>query len=382
MEDLSNLKFYLKAPEHYSLREVLALLDKVRAKSIQDKSTFQSALYLLKNEDRRAMMEDRLKILDNSLRKVISYRNTLNQTAGAWLKAHGHYSEFQMTNNEFLVSFCLRYGLKIPTITEFDSCPCCKAKLKNNIPCKVDAYGHHFASGCMKDIKSNSGLSQGVQPHAIHDAIRTTLHRIAKHAMAKSIQEPTWLLYVEGAQNQLRADLAVNLLSSDFVNIIYAIDVAVTCPFDGAKAGVPKVTYNDNGGELPKDLHDRRANIRKADKISKYQETCRNKNITFVPFILYSTGKIHKNGISFLTKLANHAEEARGISATTLLKYYIKLLNVALIKQVARAVSLKTLECNFPSASGMNKAIRTGNLVALDMANPQLSVHHDPRADY
>ena len=44
--------------------------------------------------------------------------------------------------------------------------------------------------------------------------------------------------------------------------------------------------------------------------------------------------------------------------------------------------SLKTLECNFPSASGMNKAIRTGNLLALDMANPQLSVHHDPRADY
>ncbi len=96
---------------------------------------------------------------------------------------------------------------------------------------------------------------------------------------------------------------------------------------------------------------------------------------------MYSTGKIHKDAISFLTKLANHAEEVRGISATTLLKYYIKLLNIVLIKQIARVVCLKTLECNFPAASGINQTIRTGNVVALDMAIPQLAVHHDPRAD-
>ena len=33
------------------------------------------------------------------------------------------------------------------------------------------------------------------------------------------------------------------------------------------------------------------------------------------------------------------------------------------------------------TSSGINQAIRKGNVVALDMVNPQLSVHHDPRAD-
>ena len=132
--------------------------------------------------------------------------------------------------------------MKIPRITEFDSCPCCKHKLKRIVegrtfatPCRVDAYGHHFATGCMRDIRSDSGLPQGVQPHAIHDAIRTTLHRIAKHAMARSIQEPTGLLYVPGAANQVSPDLAVNFFTSDFVDMTYAIDVSVTCPFDGSK---------------------------------------------------------------------------------------------------------------------------------------------------
>ncbi len=208
-----------------------------------------------------------------------------------------------------------------------------------------------------------------------------TLHRIAKHAMARSIQEPKGLLFVPGATSQVRPDLGVNFLSSEFVDVTYAVDVTVTCPFNGSQKGVPKVEYTDNGGKLPKDLHDRRANNRKAEKITKYKTICRNKGITFVPFVMYSTGKIHKDAISFLTKLANHAEEVRGISATTLLKYYIKLLNIVLIKQIARVVCLKTLECNFPAASGINQTIRTGNVVALDMAIPQLAVHHDPRAD-
>ncbi len=68
-------------------------------------------------------------------------------------------------------------------------------------------------------------------------------------------------------------------------------------------------------------------------------------------------------------------------TCNSLINTYYLLLNIVLIKQIARVVCLKTLECNFPSASGINQTIRTGNVVALDMAIPQLAVHHDPRAD-
>ena len=68
-----------------------------------------------------------------------------------------------------------------------------------------------------------------------------------------------------------------------------------------------------------------------------------------------------------------------------MLKYYIKLLNVALIKQVARAVCLKSLESVSPSnytIGGMDQQIRTGNLRALELTHPQLAVYRDPRADF
>ena len=92
-----NLKTYLKCSEEAWLSEVLVMLDKVKSKSIKDKSTFQNALYLLKNEDRRLDMDERLKASDHSLIKVISYRNTVNQNAGAWLKAHGTYAELKLS---------------------------------------------------------------------------------------------------------------------------------------------------------------------------------------------------------------------------------------------------------------------------------------------
>ena len=84
-----------------------------------------------------------------------------------------------------------------------------------------------------------------------------------------------------------------------------------------------------------------------------------------VPFGINSTGnKVHRDGVLlFLTKLANHASEARGLSATTLLQYDYKLLNVALIKQVARVICLKPLESVSPASyaiGGMDHQIRTG----------------------
>ena len=311
----------------------------------------------------------------------------MNQSAGAWLRASGRYTEFRLSNNEFCVALCLRYGKHIPKIVAFDTkCPCCKKPLRRlngtNGPtqyCKVDPYGHHYISGCNKDIRSDGGHGQGAQPHAIHDAIRTTLHRIAKHALARSVEEPKHLLHIPGAATQLRPDLAVTFVTSDQVEVTYAVDVTITCPFDDSQIGVPKVAFNGHG-ELPKDLHDRRANVRRTQKLQKYKQTCTNKGIAFVPFVLYSTGKIHKEAVSFLTKLANHAEESRGISATTLLKYYIKLLNAALTKQVARVVCLKSLESVSPASSiSLDQRIRTGNIVALGIACPQIAVHNNPR---
>ncbi len=311
----------------------------------------------------------------------------MNSSCGYWLRCQNRRYELRLSNNEFCVALCLRYGLRIPFIREFDKCPCCQKKLKRikngQIYCKVDAYGHHLSMGCRNDIRSTKGHSQGAQPHAIHDAIRSTLHRIAKHAMATSYQEPKGLLFVPGAAHQLRPDLEIRFSkSSQSEEITYAVDTSLVCPFKGSFTGVPEVEFNGEG-PLPVDIDKKYAIQRTNQKIVKYREACQRKGVAFVPFVLTSTGKVHKEGVLFLSKLADLAVRTRGISSTTALKYYLRLMNVAIIKQVTRVISLKVLESRSYSirTAGLGRMIRTGNAMALDAVRPQMAVHYNPRAD-
>ena len=61
----------------------------------------------------------------------------------------------------------------------------------------------------MSDGQTNLLTSKNV------DAIRTTLHRIAKHALDKSYQEPKMLLYDPNAIKQLRPDLVISCTRPD-----------------------------------------------------------------------------------------------------------------------------------------------------------------------
>lgn len=356
--------------------DVIGELNRLKKKSIKDKVTFQSALYLLKNEERKRGMEERLTLSDPSLKQVINYRNTLNQSSGMWLRSAGRYEQFRLSNNEFCIGLCLRYGLKIPIIQECARCPFCKNNKAGAHG--VDGYGHHFISSCMTDIKHQKYCGQLAQPHAIHDIIVEVLGRICKHAMARTILEPRFLLHQPTARNQLRPDVE----ASFFVNMIrriHALDLAICCPFGGSQSGKLTVDYRMKQGEtaLPAGFENRIANNRKGEKVKKYKRVCTERGVKFVPFIMYSTGKIHKDGMSFLRSLAKYGHEARQISPDTLLKYYIKLLNFALIKQVSYTIYAKSIE-SLNAGRHVNvstrTAIRVGNLCADEIANPPLVV--------
>ena len=199
--------------------------------------------------------------------------------------------------------------------------------------------------------------------------------------MTNSLQEPTKLLHDDNATSQLRPDLKVTFITDHQISTTFAVDVSLVSPFEGSYIGIPKVNFN-GAGKIPTGFENKLAEVRVKEKNNKYKKACTDRGYAFVPFVVNSTGKIHPKGVSFLKKLANHGAEARGLPAATLLRYYIKLINVALIKQIAWAVNLKTLESVSPSlyTTGMDQMIRTGNAVALEVAYPQLAVHLDPRA--
>ena len=91
-----------------------------------------------------------------------------------------------------------------------------------------------------------------------------------------------------------------------------------------------KFTFRFHAGFNHQYSHDKRAVTKQPSKSNLYREACRVKNCVFVSFIMLYT--IHEQGLSFLKKMARNASEHREIPLETLLKYYIKVLNFALLK--------------------------------------------------
>ncbi len=62
---------------------------------------------------------------------------------------------------------------------------------------------------------------------------------------------------------------------------------------------------------------------------------------TFVPFVMYTTGKLHEDAKKFLSLLAEQAAEHRHISKDIIYNYYMKLLSVCLVNRIAYVISTK-----------------------------------------
>ncbi len=218
--------------------------------------------------------------------------------------------------------------------------------------------------------------NQSAQPHAIHDVIRRTLYHLSTQAMViNAVQEPVKMLRVEGAANQLRPDLGITIPANNMRFVTYAVDISLVCPFKGSKTGEIAVDHHSTKPELS---HKKRALDKKAQKDSKYKAVCRAKDCVFVPFIINTTGQIHKQGLTLLRKMANHASEIRDIPAEVLFKYYIKVLNFSLFKQVTRLVYLKavgTMDARTARQTSKGTFRCVNSLVHSLSEKPHVSVH-------
>ncbi len=67
----------------------------------------------------------------------------------------------------------------------------------------------------------------------------------------------------------------------------------------------------ENETVVPPGLENKIANNRKNMKEKKCKTICKQHYITFVSFIMYSTGKIHKDVTAFLRSVAKHAQDVR-----------------------------------------------------------------------
>ena len=79
---------------------------------------------------------------------------------------------------------------------------------------------------------------------------------------------------------------------------------------------------------------------------------------------MYTTGKLHSTAYDFLKKLATFAGERRKIPPSVLLRYYLKILSVNLVKRLSFTIRLKADACSSGNIR-IREAIRDGNERAL-----------------
>ncbi len=169
----------------------------------------------------------------------------------------------------------------------------------------------------------------------------------------------------------LRPDLRITYTQPNFSKEVL-LDLRVTTPFEGTKSGNLSAP-NFSGDVIPNDLHDKRAGLAYKEKLEKYQRACANlgrSELHFLPFIISSTGKIHKEGKKFLKELAAHGSEVRTVPQNTLYNYYLKIISISFIKLITRIIYAKATAISSGNTFNPRKMLRQGNFEAYEVGDP------------
>ena len=120
------------------------------------------------------------------------------------------------------------------------------------------------------------------------------------------------------------------------VFVRHALDLTIVSPFAGVQTGELNVTAAEVGDP------NKKANQAAQVKITKYKHHCEAANYRLVPFVIYTTGKLHETAKRFLQDLAKYSSRRRNVKETVLYNYYVKLISVSLVKRIGYVISNKS----------------------------------------
>ena len=215
--------------------------------------------------------------------------------------------------------------------------------------------GHHFINGCTKDAYTQTGFKTGAHCHVTHNYMRNQLYSCCKNAFAFSQEEPP-NVFADLKRPDIKASFTIK---GKFVE--HAVDITVVSPFQGARKGVLTVKNVENS--------DYEADQAAKVKNDKYKAECEARNLKFVPFVVYTSGKFHTDAKQFLENLATSAAERRHIPSKVLYNYYAKVLSVCLVKRLGYAISTRAsgwLSNNFIDVA---QDYRIGNQRAIEIGD-------------
>ena len=182
----------------------------------------------------------------------------------------------------------------------------------------VDRFGHHYISGCgMHGFRTRS-----------HDLLSLQLTQLLRYFGMDCRREESGRFTDIDPSNRHRPDITVyNPPMGDQAFPIKAspavIDVSVASAIRGAGKG--NLVAPSEAASMTPGIQ---AETRVREKINKYKQLDPNNSLHFVPFVLESSGLLHKTAREFLQLGARKASEVLMIPAEHLYSYAVKCISV------------------------------------------------------
>jgi hypothetical protein len=224
----------------------------------------------------------------------------------------------------------------------------------------VDQYGLHVSTGCGKEGRRQQ----------LHNALVLELNHLIRYAGGNTIREERDCFGAHLPDDHHRPDISIlNPAGLDLEGKKVLIDVAVTCPLDGAQIGIIKKptrtearkshsnnlnsTYKYKENKYRKLLEDceRAANSGRTVTLQQdnqpSEDTARDvfnpKDFVVYPIIFESTGAIHPESSKFIDSILEKAAESNRSHPDQLIGYFMKKLSVCLQTHLANTIHARVI---------------------------------------
>jgi hypothetical protein len=189
----------------------------------------------------------------------------------------------------------------------------------------LDLKGHHVASGCRLD-----GVRQ-----ATHDGVKYEIAGIINYSGGRTKIEERGCFAATDPSSQMRPDISVRNPPDGGSELL--LDVCVTSPLPGVGNG--NLSNSSLNLTAAVDVG-RAARTKFNNKNIKYKAIAEANQLTFLPIIFESTGRLHPESLQFFKDLAKYAEEEekRINDKTVLFAYMMNRISCALQKNIARSI--------------------------------------------
>jgi hypothetical protein len=300
--------------------------------------------------------------------QVVGWITSLqNSESGKWLEVVPKKIKFTFSNADFTTLLKYRFQLNISAHLAGSHCNCVPAG-------RIDALGHHFATGCINNgyrIATHDAVVHEVNSLLYYAGFRTKREEQncfsaeMNPALPPSLPPPPGLpppLLIPPDPPNRRPDISIlNPLPNFTVAHKICIDVAITSPLAGAQNGVLLPLLPDQAL-----IKGRMASLRAKDKVNSYKNLLTldgpmvplstdfkqqptpgtTYGFHFVPFVMESTGHFHVAAKQFINLLSQEAANIHKIPAVTIKRYFQKCISCTLQKGIANAINKRLLNAN------------------------------------